>query len=61
MELHEYQGSRPFFDLGQRALRFQYENLYFLETVGSVETNFHMKANHSTGMKIYTNGLGHMI
>ena len=33
MKLNEYQRSRSFFDPGQRSLRFQSYNLFFLETV----------------------------
>ena len=60
MKLSEYQRSRSFFDLDQRSLRFQSQNLFFSETVGSFGTKIHMKAWGRIGMKIYTNELGHM-
>ena len=53
MKLSEYQRSRSFFDLGQRSLRFQSENLFFTETVGQFGTKAHMKALGRMGMKIY--------
>ena len=60
MKLSEYQRSRSFFDLDQRSLRFQSQNLFFSKTVGSFGTKIHMKAWGRIGMKIYTNELGHM-
>ena len=60
MKLSECQRSRPFFDLGQRSLRFQSKNLIFAETVGPFGTKAHMKAKGRMGMKIYINELGHM-
>ena len=59
MKLSECQRSRPFFDLGQRLLRFQI-NLFLAETVGRFGTKAHMKAYGRMGLKIYTNELGHM-
>ena len=44
MKLSECQRSRPFFDLGQRSLRFQSLNLFFAETIGPFKTTAHMKA-----------------
>ena len=43
MKLGECQRSRPFFDLGQRSLRFQSENLFFAETVRPFGTKAHIK------------------
>ena len=45
----------------QRLLKFQNKNLFFSETVESFETKVHRKAYRRTGMKIYTNELGHMM
>ena len=59
MELHEYQMSRSFFDLRKRSLGFQ--TYFFLKTVMLFETKYYVKDFGSTGMNIYTNGLGHMI
>ena len=60
MKVSEHQKSRSFFDLGQRSLRFQCENLFFSKTVRQFGTKVHMKALGRMGMKIYTNGLGHI-
>ena len=48
-----------FFDLGLRLLRFQNYNLFFSETVGSFETQFHKKAEGRMEMKTDTNELSH--
>ena len=56
---HEYQRSRSFFDLCQRSL-FSNLNIVFSKTVEIFETKYHVKDFGSTGMKIYTNGLGSM-
>ena len=60
IKLNEYQRSRSLFDLGQRSLRGQNSNLFFLETVESFGTKFHKKAYRQIGMKISTNELGHL-
>ena len=60
MKLSECQRPRPFFDLGQRLLRFQSLNLFLAETVGRFGTKAPMKAYGRMEMKIYTNELGHM-
>ena len=54
MKLGECQRSRPFFDLGQRSLRFQSLNLFFAETVGPLGTKAHIKKFKDT------NELDHM-
>ena len=35
-------------------------NFFFSETIGSLETKFHVQVYESRGMKIYTNELGYM-
>ena len=55
MKLNEHRRSMSFSDLGKRSLRFQNQNLFFLESTGSFETKFLMKAYRTMGMKKYTN------
>ena len=49
MKLGECQRSRPFFDFGQRSLRFQSENLFFAEKVGPFGTKAHIKSLRENG------------
>ena len=60
MQLHEYQRSRSFFDLGHRLLGFQILILFCSKIVELLETKYHVQAYGSTGMKSYTNGIGLM-
>ena len=61
MNLHEYQMSRSFIDLGPRSLRFNVSNFFSLETARLIEAKFHVKPPWDRGMKIYSNGHGYMI
>ena len=56
---YEYQRSRSFFDDGQRSLGFETLILFFSKTVVK-EAKYYVKTYESTGMKIYTNGIGLM-
>ena len=49
-----------FIDLGPRSLRFTFANFFSLETARPVEAKFHMEPTWDEGMKIYSNGPGHM-
>ena len=60
MKFSEYQRSMSFFDLGQRSLRFQSQNLFFSKITGQFGTKVHIRAWGRMGMKIYTNDLVHM-
>ena len=60
LPVYEYQWSWSFFDLGQRSLGFQTFILFFSNTVGLLEPEYHVKTYGSTGMKIYISGVGHM-
>ena len=60
MNLYEYQRSRSFIDLGPRSLRFNILKLFSLETARQVETKFHVRPPWDRGMKIYSNGPGHL-
>ena len=57
MNLYEYQRSRSFTDLGPRSLRFDILNFFPLKPT---EAQFHVKPPWYVGMKIYSNGPGHM-
>ena len=61
MNLYEYQRSRSFIDFGPRSLRLTILKPFFsLETAGPIEAKFHVKPPWAGGMKIYSNGPGHM-
>ena len=61
MNLHEYQRSRSFIDLGPRSLRFKtFSNFFFLETARLIEAKFHVEPPWDGGMNLNTNGLCHM-
>ena len=60
MNLYEYQRSRSFIDFGPRSLRFNNLKLFSLETAWPIEAKFHVKPPWDVGMKIYSNGPGHM-
>ena len=60
MNLYEYQRSRSFSYLGPRSLRFTFSNFFSLETARPIEAKFHVAPPYDGGMKVYTNGLGHL-
>ena len=60
MYLYEYQRSRSFIDLGPRSLRFNILFIYYLETAKPIEAKFHLYPPWDEGMKICSNGPGHM-
>ena len=60
MNLYEYQRSRSFIDLDPRSLRFTFSNFFSLETSCLMEAKFHVEPPCDGGMKIYSNGPGHM-
>ena len=61
MNLYEYQRSRSFIDLGPRSLRFTFSNFFSLETATPIEAKFYVEPPWDRGMKICSNGPGHMI
>ena len=69
MNLHEYQRSRSFIDLYPWSLRFYNFKLLFLKNkkkkkkkknTGPIEAKFHVEPPWNGGMKICSNGPGHM-
>ena len=60
MKLYEYQRSRSFIDLGPRSLRLTFSNFFCSETAGPFEAKFHVEPPWDGGMKVCSNGLGHM-
>ena len=60
MNVYEYQRSRPFIDLGPMSLRFTFSNFFSLETAWQIEATFHVKTPWDRGMKVCSNGLGHI-
>ena len=60
MNLNEYQRSRSFIDLGPMSLRFTFSNFFSLETAWQIEATFHVKTLWDRGMKVCSNGLGHI-
>ena len=60
MNLYEYQKSRSFNDLGPMSLRFTFSNFFSLETAWPIEATFHVKTPWDRGMKVCSNGLGHI-
>ena len=61
MNLYEYQRSRSFIDLDPRSPRFTtFSNFFFLETARPIEAKFHVEPPWGEGMKVYSNGPGHM-
>ena len=63
MNIYEYQRSRSFIDqddLGPRSLRFNILNFFSLETARPIKAKFHVKLSWDGGLKIYSNGLGHL-
>ena len=60
MNLYEYQRSRSFIDLGPRSLRFTFSNFFYLETTRPIEAKFHVEPPWDGGMKVCSNGLGHL-
>ena len=60
MNLYEYQLSRSFIDLGPRSLRFKFSNFFSLETARRIEAKFHVEPPWDGGMKVCSNGPGHM-
>ena len=48
-------------DLGPRSLRFTtFSNFFFLETARPIEAEFHVEPPWDGGMKVCSNGPGHM-
>ena len=60
MNLYEYQRSRSFIDLGPRSLRFTFSNFFSLETARLIEAKFHVEPPWDGGMKVCSNGPGHL-
>ena len=60
MNLYEYQRSRLFIDLASRSLSLTFLNFFVLETPRPIEAKFHVKLPWQGGMKICSNGPGHM-
>ena len=60
MNLCEYQRSRSFTDLGPRSLRFTFSNFFCSETGRPIEAKFHVESAWDGGMKVWSNGVGHM-
>ena len=60
IKLSEYQRSRSFFDLGQRSLRFQSWNFFFLKNSWAIWNQSSYESLREHGNEIYTNELGHM-
>ena len=60
MNLHEYQRSRSFIDLGTRSLRFNIFIFFFLETAWPIEAKFYVEPPCDGGTKVWSNGLYHM-
>ena len=60
MNLYEYQRWRSFIDIGPRSLRFTFSNFFSLETARPIEAKFHMDPPWEEGMKVRSNGPGHM-
>ena len=61
LHVYEYQRSRSFIDLGPRSLRFTtFSNFFFLETAMPIEAKFHVEPPLDGGMKVCSNGSGHM-
>ena len=61
MNLYEYQRSMSFIDLGPRSLRFAtYSNFFSLETAKPIEAKFYVEPPWDRGMKVCSNGHGHM-
>ena len=60
MNLYEYQRSRSFNDIGPMSLRFIFSNFFSLETAWSIEATFHVKTPRDRGMKVCSDGLGHI-
>ena len=60
MNLYEYQRSRSFNDLGPMSLRFTFSYFFSLETAWPIEATFHVKTPWDRGMKVCSNGLGHI-
>ena len=60
MNLYEYQRSRSFIDHGPRSLRFTFSNFFSLETARSIEAKFHVEPPLDGGVKVCSNGPGHM-
>ena len=61
MNLYEYQRLRSFIDIGPLSLRFTFSNFFSLEKAWQIEATFHVKTLWDRGMKVCSNGLGHMI
>ena len=61
MNLCEYQRSRSFIDLGPMSLRFTtFSNFFSLETARPIDAKFHVEPPWDGGMKVCSNGPGHM-
>ena len=60
MNLHEYQRSRSFIDLGPKSLRINFWNFFSLETARPIEAKFHVEPLWDGGTKVCSNGPGHM-
>ena len=60
IKLHEYQRSGSLLDLRPKSLRYQNYNLFFWKTAEQIEAKFHMKPFLDRGMKVCSNGPGHM-
>ena len=60
MNLYEYQRSKSFIDLGPRLFRFTFSNFFSLETAWLIKAKFHVEPPWDGGMKVCSNGPGHM-
>ena len=61
LNLYEYQRSRLFIDLGPRSLKFTtFSSFFSLEPAWPIEAKFHVEPPLDGGMKVCSNGPGHM-
>ena len=60
MNLHEYQRSRSFIDLGPRSHRFTSANFFIIETAKPTDSKFNVEAPWDRGTKVSSNGPGRM-
>ena len=57
---YEYQRSRSYIDIGPSSLRFTFSNFFSLETAWPIEAKFHVEPPWDGGMKVCSNGPGHI-
>ena len=60
MNLYEYQRSGSFINLGPRSLRFTFSNFFSSEIAWPIKAKFHVEPSWDGGMKVCSNGPGHM-